>query len=239
MNTPEVNIVLPVYNEEKRLKDGIDKLLEYLKKHPEICCIITIMDNGSVDKTRVIAEEICENYKFMQYIHIDDKGIGIAFRTAVEYNTSPYIGYMDIDMSTDLDTLGMTYEIICSHREVGFINTSRYSRNSNVIGRKWYRNMISFIWIILLKLTLNMKASDSICGFKFFRKDIIDELMKESEKENDWFLMIEILLRAERKKVKIVELPVTWIFDKNTKVNIPKVTMNYLKGIWRLKRNGF
>ena len=116
------------------------------------------------------------------------------------------------------------------------VNASRYNSDSILKGRTKLRNSISYTLVALLKLVFKIKASDAICGFKFFRKSAIEELLSESSQEPGWFLMIEVLLRAERKNMHILELPVVWIYEKHTKVHIFKVTVNYIRQIIRLKK---
>lgn len=231
-----VNIVLPVFNEELRIENGIRILCRYLEEHPEADCRITIVDNASTDRTEQIAREICENNKKIEYIRIAEKGVGIAFRTAVQRNQCQVIGYMDIDMSTDLSALSVMYKAFCKEKGLQIVNASRYHRKSELVGRKWYRNLVSYILVGLLKCVFGMKASDAICGFKFFKKDAIEELLRESGSEAGWFLIIEALLRAEKKGMQILELPVKWVYEEHTTVNVKKVATNYLKQIIRLKK---
>ena len=102
----KVNIVFPVYNEEIRIKHGIEALLQYLEIHKEIRYIITIVDNGSTDNTENIAREYDDNNNSIYYIkNRKKKGVGIAFKTAVKVNCCDIIGYMDIDLSTDINAL--------------------------------------------------------------------------------------------------------------------------------------
>lgn len=82
-----------------------------------------------------------------------------------------------------------------------------------------------------------MKSSDAICGFKFFRKEIIEQLVNESSNETGWFAIIEMLIRAEKHGFTIRELPVKWIYEEHTKVNILKVTWNYVRQTIKLKIN--
>ena len=82
-----------------------------------------------------------------------------------------------------------------------------------------------------------MKATDAICGFKFFKKETAEKLVEVSSKdENGWFFIIEMLLRAERMGVKIHELPVEWADDSRTKVKLFATIKNYIKNISRLRR---
>lgn len=231
-----VNIILPVFNEELRIRSGIHKLEEYLKKHPEIKYHVKIIDNASTDHTKEISKELCRNNRKIEYIRIEEKGIGIAFKTAVWENKDEIIGYMDIDMSTELSALSKMYTAFCEVEGLQMVNATRYSKDSILVGRKWFRNIISYILVALLKLVFNMKASDAICGFKFFRKEAIEKLLQESCEEPGWFLMIEVLLRAEKNGIKILELPVKWVYEEHTKVDIKTVSINYIKHIIRLKR---
>lgn len=231
----KINIVLPVYNEELRIKKGIDTLLDYLDKHREIDCVITIVDNGSTDQTEQIALFYQERYEIINYKKIREKGVGIAFRTAVRDNDCEVIGYMDIDMSTDIDELGEVWNIFTNNRQIDIINATRYSENSEVIGRTKARNFVSACCVAFLKRQLGMKSSDAICGFKFFRKKIIEQLVNESSNETGWFAIIEMLIRAEKHGFTIRELPVKWIYEEHTKVNILKVTWNYVRQTIKLK----
>lgn len=231
-----INIVLPVLNEELRIRKGLDKLLEFLNDNSDIKSEITIVDNGSYDATHDIIKEYENKYEQISSIRIEERGVGIAFKTAVENNYCDIIGYMDIDMSTDLSALRKTYSIFESDTEVDIVNASRYNKKSELIGRKWYRNIVSYVFLLILKGVFKMKSTDAICGFKFFKANCIERLLAESEEEPGWFLLIEVLLRAERENYNICELPVKWTYDTNTKVNIVKVTRNYLSQIFRLSR---
>lgn len=235
MNENIVNIVLPVYNEEKRISKGLDDLLAYLHSIYFDSFIITIADNASSDRTGIIAKNYCEQYEKVHYFKLQEKGLGIAFKEACKNNSCHIIGYMDIDMSTDLNAFDKMIEIFNSDSTVEIVNASRYNKNSILIGRTKLRDFISYLFVWILKLFFNMKATDAICGFKFFKSDIVNELLSDSGRERGWFLIIEMLLRAEREGRKIVEIPVKWTYDENSKVDIKKTTLNYLVNIFKLK----
>jgi glycosyltransferase involved in cell wall biosynthesis len=228
--------VFPVLNEELRLENGIRKTIEYLREVNIFDYIITIVDNGSTDRTEEISNSLCVEYEEVHYIRIEKKGVGVAFRAAVQENVCDIIGYMDIDLSTELIALKKMKEAFSNDAALDIVNASRYNKDSVLIGRKWYRNMISYCLVGMLKVVFGMKATDAICGFKFFRKNCIEELLKSASDENGWFLLIEILLRAEKSGKKIYEVPVTWVYEEHTKVKIWKVTKNYLAQMYKLKK---
>lgn len=238
-NICQLNIILPVYNEELRLRDGVTKTISFLDSARISKYQLTIVDNASSDGTQSIASDLCDTFPQVKYRRIEQKGVGAAFRAGVEDNSCPIVGYMDIDLSTDIKHLPEMLALFDANPEIGMVNGSRWAKQSDASGRKWYRNITSYGLTGLLKLTVDMKASDSICGFKFFRKDVIESLIEQAgSSENGWFYMIELLLRAERSPFEVRELPVHWEDDSvNSKVDVIPLIKDYCTQIMRLRRN--
>ena len=236
-----LNILFPVLNEHKRLQNGIEKTVSYMqsyaKEHNNISYSCTILDNGSDDNTPEIGRMLEQKYPdFVRYRRIEQRGVGIAFKTGVDENTADIVGYMDIDLSTDINTLGVALDIFEKDSSVEYINGTRFSKDSRTIGRKWYRKITSAGLVFLLRTTLGMKATEGICGFTFMRKDIASRLVTEAGDDKGWFYMIEILLRAERSGIKVLDLPVTFTENYDTTVKIGKTIKNYLVNIRKLRR---
>lgn len=242
-----IDILFPVLNEHLRLENGIRRTAEYLLSNREqffgTVFSLLIVDNGSDDDTPEIAKRLVdefgsryEPYLRVGYKRIEERGVGIAFRTGVEETYSEIVGYMDIDLSTDLGYLREVVRIFEEDPATDYINASRFSKESDVSGRKWYRKITSKGLLVILKLVFGMKATDAICGFTFVRRTCAERLVRECGNDKGWFYMIEFLLRAERDGMKICDLPVTWVEDYDTTVNIPKTIKNYLVNICRLKR---
>ncbi|MEG1301204.1 MAG: glycosyltransferase [Erysipelotrichaceae bacterium] len=227
-----INILFPVYNEEKRLEKGILTTYRYLNNLSSFDFILTIIDNGSTDKTKAIGEKFASQYANIEFLRIESKGVGIAFKEGVLKSKCDIVGYMDIDLSTDVSYLSKVKELFETNPNLDIVNGSRFSKESSAEGRKWYRNLTSYGLIYLLKIFLGMKASDAICGFKFFKRSVALSLISKCTEENGWFYIIELLLRAEKEKLHIYELPVNWIDDaQNSTVNVFNVVINYLKHI--------
>ena len=238
MNQKEIsiNLLFPVLNERLRLRNGIEKSMEYLKKNVTIPYSLTILDNGSEDETPEIGMELAEKYPEVTYVRVGERGVGVAFRKGIELNESDIVGYMDIDLSTDLKYLSKTIELFQNKPELQYINGSRFSKESDTKGRKWYRKITSMGLVFLLKTVFHMKATDAVCGFTFLRKEAAEQLVKESSNDNGWFYTIEFLLRAERNGMNIYDMPVEWQEDYNTTVKIWKTIKNYVVRIYQLKK---
>ncbi len=228
------NIIFPVLNERLRLESGVVRTVEYLQSIGFEDYRIIIVDNGSEDETPEIADSLCKKYATVSYERIGVRGVGAAFRRGVELADGEIVGYMDIDLSTNIKHLGEAIELFEKDPKLQYINGSRFAKASDTQGRKWYRKITSQGLLILLHFFLQMKCTDAICGFTFLRKDVADLLIQASSQDNGWFYMIEFLLRAERRNINILDYPVEWQEDYNTTVKIFKTICNYIKQITRL-----
>ena len=233
----KISIIFPVYNEEQRLEHGVTETIRFLKSISDEDYEIIIADNASFDKTPEVAHALCDKYEKVRYLRLQEKGVGVAFRAGVKESVYPIVGYMDVDLSTDVRHLNDVFRIFDKMPETEIVNGSRQNKKSVTRGRKWYRNLTSHGLTWLLKLSLGLKATDAICGFKFFRRETVVRLMSSIEYEDpSWFYVIELLLRAERSGVKIYELPVRWQDDYRTTVNVRKQIRDYCIQIMRLRR---
>lgn len=230
----KLTIIFPVLNERLRLESGIIRTVEYLENINFSDYEIIIVDNGSEDETPAIAAALCERYSGVRYERISVRGVGAAFRRGVEISGGEIVGYMDIDLSTNIKHLGEAIHIFETRPEIAYINGSRFAKESDTRGRKWYRKITSQGLLILLKLFLRMKSTDAICGFTFVRREMALALVEGCSQDNGWFYMIEFLLRAEKRGIVVLDYPVEWQEDYNTTVKVFKTVCNYLVQIARL-----
>lgn len=231
-----LNILFPVLNEHLRLEKGIDRCVEYMRENVSIPYKLTIVDNGSDDDTPDIARRLVDKYEEVEYVRIEERGVGIAFKTGVMRTDADIVGYMDIDLSTDLEYLNKTIEMFEKDKNLQYVNGSRFSKQSQTHGRKWYRKITSAGLIVILKTMFGMKATDALCGFTFLRSDVAKKLVKQCSDDKGWFYTVELLLRAERQGIKIYDMPIEWVEDYDTTVNVPKTIKNYIIRIIKLKR---
>lgn len=230
-----INLLFPVLNERLRLQKGIEATIAYVREHVKIPCRLTILDNGSEDETPEIGKKLEEAYPEVTYVRVGERGVGVAFRKGIELNDCDIVGYMDIDLSTDLKYLGKTIEMFQQDPELQYVNGTRFSKESDTKGRKWYRKITSMGLVFLLKTIFHMKATDALCGFTFLRREEAEQLVAESSQDNGWFYTVEFLLRAERDGMKICDMPVEWQEDYNTTVKVFKTIKNYIIQIHRLR----
>lgn len=231
-----IHLLFPVLNERLRLRNGIEKTMDYLKKNVKIAYTLTILDNGSDDETPEIGKALEAEYPEVSYVRLNERGVGLAFREGIRLNRSDIVGYMDIDLSTDLKYLGRTIKLFQKNPGLEYVNGSRFHRKSETKGRKWYRKITSMGLVFLLKAIFHMKATDALCGFTFLRKEAADFLVEQCSDDNGWFYTVEFLLRAERNGMSVYELPVEWQEDYNTTVKVFRTIRNYIVQIYRLHK---
>ena len=207
----DINILFPVLNERLRLEKGIDKTIGYVRENLNIPSKITILDNGSEDETPEIGKRLAEKYPEVSYVRVGERGVGVAFRKGIALNECSLVGYMDIDLSTDIKHLGQAVEL--------------FQQDETSMGL-----------VFLLKAGFHMKATDAVCGFTFLRKEAAEKLVSVCGDDNGWFYTIEFLLRAERMGMRIYDMPVEWQEDYNTTVKMWKTIKNYLIQMRRLHR---
>ncbi len=143
---------------------------------------------------------------------------------------------MDIGLATDIRHLKQVVNIFKTQSDVDMIKASRNNRKSKIIGIKWCRNITSLWFSCYFKSVLGMRGSDAICGFKFFRREILEKLIPNTKIDNGWFYIIELFIRTEKSGAKVHELPVIWTDDYDTKVKVKSLTKYYLKNIFALRK---
>uniref|UniRef100_A0A7C3UB83 Glycosyltransferase family 2 protein n=1 Tax=Geoglobus ahangari TaxID=113653 RepID=A0A7C3UB83_9EURY len=227
-----ISVILPAYNEAKRLKDSVEKIVEYLKENVSEFEII-IAEDGSRDGTDKIAKELAERYKFIRHLHSKERlGRGKALNNAIRNAKYEFVLYMDVDLSTDLKHIGDVLKALNDGYDIAI--GSRLLSESDA-ARPLYRDIPSRIYNFLVRFLLGSKIRDHQCGFKAFRKSRIIKLL-DKIKDNHWFWDTEILVLAQRKGLKIAEIPVKWRHSGKSKVNLTKDSIYMFKNIIRMMK---
>ena len=229
--TPLIDIAIPVYNEEGDLDQSVRRLRRYLDHRFPFEARITIVDNGSTDRTSQIASALAIELPGVRAERLEDKGRGRAIRQAWVNSNASVLVYMDVDLSTDLNALlPLVAPLISGHSEVA--TGSRLAQGARVV-RSLKREIISRAYNLLLHLALGTRIRDAQCGFKAMRADVAHWLLPQVE-DQGWFFDTELLVRAQREGLRIHEVAVDWVEDADTRVQIVPVAMEDLRGIWRL-----
>lgn len=232
-----INIIIPVLNEQDSIFEKISSAVYFLNSTPlKNSYCLTIIDNGSTDNTQAIATSLVNQFNnIVYYVHLNERGVGLAFREGIKQNSFDIVGYMDLDLATDLNHVLDVYNAF-NNNDVSIVVGSRLLKSSKVIGRSFIRTITSVGLNTILKVLLHVKFSDAMCGFKFYSKEIAEKLTNECSNNNGWFYCAEMMIRAEWLKIHINEIPVVWTDSPNSKVKIFKLIINYLINILYLRK---
>ncbi|MGW5462474.1 glycosyltransferase [Streptomyces sp. NPDC003996] len=229
--TPVLDVVIPVYNEEKDLQPCVRRLHEHLTRTFPYAFRITIADNASTDTTPLVAARLEAEIPEVTNFRLEQKGRGRALRTVWSASEAPILAYMDVDLSTDLNALlPLVAPLISGHSDLAI--GSRLAPASRVV-RGPKRELISRAYNLILRGSLQARFSDAQCGFKAIRRDVAQVLLPLVE-DTGWFFDTEMLVLAERAGLRIHEVPVDWVDDPDSTVHIVKTATDDLKGVWRV-----
>ncbi|NIL75124.1 Undecaprenyl-phosphate 4-deoxy-4-formamido-L-arabinose transferase [Rhodococcus sp. B10] len=228
-----LEVVIPVYNEEADLEQCIRRLHAHLHDAIPFRSTITIADNASTDGTLAVAHRLAAEIDSVQVHHLDEKGRGRALKAVWMASTADVVGYMDVDLSTDLNALmPLIAPLMSGHSDLAI--GSRLARSSRVV-RGAKREFISRSYNLILRTSLRARFSDAQCGFKAMRTDVARELLPLVQ-DTGWFFDTELLVIAEKAGLRIHEVPVDWVDDPNSSVNIVDTAVKDLQGCWRVGR---
>ena len=227
-----VNIVIPVYNEERELAASVGTLRDYLREHlPDFSWCITIADNASKDRTLAIAKQLSQKFPEVSYVHLPQKGRGRAVKHVWTTDRADIEAYMDVDLSTDLKHLPPLIRALTRGYDIAI--GTRNAWGSRVYGRSTLRNFTSKMYITLIKMFFWVHFSDAQCGFKAVTRRVVNDIIPHV-KDNEWFFDTELLVMSEKLGYRIYEEPVTWIDNPGSTVRVMKTAQGDLDGLWRL-----
>jgi glycosyltransferase involved in cell wall biosynthesis len=235
LDAPVLDVVVPVYNEEIDLEPCVRRLHAYLAANFPYRFRITIGDNASTDSTPDVARRLAADPALagVQTVCLAEKGRGRALKHVWTSSDAAVLAYMDVDLSTDLDALlPLVAPLISGHSDLAI--GSRLARGSRVV-RGAKREFLSRCYNLLLRGTLSARFSDAQCGFKAIRSEVAAQLLPMVE-DTGWFFDTELLVLAERAGLRIHEVPVDWIDDPDSRVDIVTTAVADLRGIARLAR---
>src|SRR3954467_15395812 len=230
--SPVLDVVVPVHNEETDLEPCLHRLHAHLLSLPW-SFRITVAENASTDRTAEVAHRVAAELPGIEVPELPEPGRGRALRTAWLRSDAPVLVYMDVDLSTDLAALlPLVAPLISGHSDMAI--GTRLSPSSRVV-RGLKREVISRSYNLLLRRALATSLSDAQCGFKAIRADVAQRLLPLVE-DTGWFFDTELLVLAERSGLRIHEVPVDWIDDPDSRVDIVATARADLAGIARMLR---
>jgi glycosyltransferase involved in cell wall biosynthesis len=235
---PTLDVIIPVYNEERDLPVSVRKLREFLLAHCPYKWRIVVANNASIDNTLSIAQALKAEFPGqVDYIHLDQKGRGRALKKAWLASPADVVSYMDVDLSTNLQHLMPMIDPL--FKGTHHIATGSRLMSGARVTRQFKREVISRAYNMIISVFFPFKRfSDAQCGFKAMTRRAAQELLPHID-DNRWFFDSELLIRSEQCGYSVWEVPVEWIEDLDTRVKIISTAIEDLQGLWRVRTTKF
>lgn len=232
-----MDIVIPVLNEERDLPPNIEALHAFMRaKLGAYDWRIVIADNGSDDATPAVSQRLADRFERVMPLRLEQRGRGLALRTAWTQSDADIVSYMDVDLATDLAALPPLVGAIADGGYDVAIG-SRLIKGARVERRPLKREITSRGYSILFRSMFFTGFRDAQCGFKAVSRRVVDEIVPLVV-NNRWFFDTELLILAERNGLRIRELSVHWTDDPDTRVKILGTAIEDVKGLLRLRFGG-
>ncbi len=237
----KVLIVVPVYNEEKIIRNNLSNLADFLRNNLNNYddYLLVAVDNCSTDNSANLIKELAEKREKLFYFSVSQKGKGSAVIKAWQnfQNDFDIFCFMDADLATDLQSLPNLLKAIEENYDIAV--GSRYLKDSQ-IKRSFIRKLFSFGYRLVIKMMIGTKIKDLPCGFKAVNQKIVKEILPNI-KNQTWFFDTELIYLAEKQNFKIKEIPVKWFEPREqedkSRVNLFGVSWLYFKELLRLKKD--
>lgn len=232
-----IEITIPILNEQDTLDAQVRKahqyIVESLSDLPPI--VLVLADNGSTDATQSIAEALVQALPGVKYVRLEERGVGRALKASWGGSEATIVGYMDLDLATDLKYLRPALETLLAD-QADIVAGSRLAKGAQVVGRSPLRNVTSNAFNRIVKLFFRTSFSDGMCGFKFLKRACLDDLQQAGAVSDGWFFATEVLVTGEYLGYRVKDLPVKWTDDPNSKVKIVKLSLEYLQAMQTLRK---
>jgi len=231
---PLLSIIIPAYNEERRLPQSLDQIIAFIEQQPEPMEVL-VVENGSSDRTTEIAESYAAQHPFIQVLH-SEKGKGAAVRAGMLAGRGRYLFICDSDLSMPIAEVRKFLPPILEEYDVAI--ASREGPGAHRYGEPHYRHLMGRVFNFIVRLLAIPGFQDTQCGFKSFRREIGRDVFAD-QTMSGWAFDVEALFIALRRGYRVVAVPINWYFDADSRVEPLHDTWRMLRDVIRIRINGW
>ncbi len=230
----KVSVVIPMYNESSIIEDTAKKLSEAMDKHFESYEIL-FSDDGSRDGCGDIVRNLnLPNVRVTGYKN--NRGKGCAVRTAMLEATGDVIMFTDADLAYGIEVIPAAVKALDENKEAGVLIGSRNIGKNGYEGYTLLRKIMSKVYIRVLCIIGGFRLTDSQCGCKAFRREAAHTLFSQA-KVDGFAFDFEMILRAQREGIKIIEMPVKIINHRDSKIHVIRDSARMLRDLMKIKKD--
>jgi len=230
---PLLSIIIPAYNEEKRLPHTLEKVCQFVQQQNYQAEII-VVENGSSDRTFEVAQAFAKNCALYRAIHLDTRGKGLAVREGMLAAQGDYRFMCDADLSMPIAEVNRFLPPVLTDFDIAI--ASREAPGSIRYNEPPYRHWGGRGINLLIRLLALPGLHDTQCGFKMLRANVAEDIFGCLRIPN-WSFDIEMLYIARMRDYRILEIPIPWYFNSETKLDPFHDALNMLFDILTIRRN--
>ncbi len=231
---PLLTIIIPAYNEERRLPPSLDKIVAFIQQQPEPMDVI-VVENGSQDRTTEIAEAYAARYPFIRVMH-SPKGKGAAVKAGMLAGQGRYLFICDSDLSMPIEEVRKFLPPVLSDYDVAI--ASREGPGAHRYGEPWYRHLMGRVFNFIVRVLAIPGFQDTQCGFKSFRREVARDIFA-AQTMTGFAFDVEALFIALRRGYKVVAVPINWYFDPDSRVRPIHDTYRMVRDVLHIRLNGW
>lgn len=229
-------LVIPMYNESKILPDTLASVFEYMEKSFPSGYEVIFSDDGSTDNSRQLVEAFSKTHESFRVTgYAQNRGKGCAVRTAMLAASGDLIFCTDCDLAYGLEVVGKAFELFENTPETMLVIGSRRLSSEGYAGYTALRRIVSKVYLKCLSVAAGFSLSDSQCGFKCYSADAAKRIFEGCEIDGFAF-DFEVIIRAQKFGMKIIEMPVSIINHRESKVHIIRDSLRMLHDIAAIKK---
>ncbi len=228
-----LSVIMPAYNEERRLANSLRKVIAYFSTQTYTSEII-VVDDGSTDRTAEIVEEFMQECPTLRLVRADHGGKGHACKQGVFASQGTWLFLCDTDLSMPIEEIAAFVQLFEGNYQI--VIASRELPGSHRYGEPLYRHAMGRVFNLLVRALTVRNIQDTQCGFKCFRSDIARELFRK-QSISGWGFDVEVLFIAQKWGCQIAEVPIDWYYQSSSKVRPVQDTLHMFREVWRIRLN--
>lgn len=229
---PLLSIIIPAYNEEQRLPGTLQKIDRFLQRQSYEAEVL-IVENGSADRTTEVAEAFAATHPYVRVLH-SEKGKGAAVKKGMLAARGAYRFMCDADLSMPIEEVSKFLPPVTDDYQVAM--ASREAPGARRYNEPEYRHLMGRIFNLIVRLLVIPQFQDTQCGFKCFTAEAAEEIFTR-QTMTGWGFDVEAIAIALALGYKVIEVPVNWYFDSNSRVSPIKDTISMFREVLQVRRN--
>ena len=230
---PFFSIVIPAYNEEKRLPSTLEKLFHFLEKQ-SFASEIIVVENGSKDRTFEIAQRFANGQKNVHILRSEQRGKGLAIQRGVLAAGGEYVFMCDADLSMPVEEISKFIPPQLEGFDIAI--ASREAPGSVRYNEPYYRHFTGRVFNTLIRLLVLPSLQDTQCGFKCIRARVARDILPY-QTLTGWAFDVELLYIARHHGYQIVEIPIDWYFNADSKISVVRDSLRMFLDLLHIRRN--